>query len=157
MNVREIMQSPAPQVHRDARVGDMASEILKSGLPGLPVVDETGRPIGVVNQRDLVAKHAKAHLPTYIGFLGYVMPFETHRMDEEVQRVLGVTAGDLMEERFKEVGPDTDVDDAATIMVDDKVDLLLVTENDRLVGVLSDADIIRLLVIEESDADQSET
>jgi|SRR5579872_1415830 len=156
MNVRDIMQSPAPHVGPDAKVAEMAREILRSGLPGLAVVDDSGRPIGVVSQRDLVAKHARVHLPIYIGFLGYVLPIETRRTDEEMQLVLGVTAADLMEKHFKEVSPDDDVDDAGTIMVDEKVDLLLVTENKRLVGVLTDTDIIRLLAIEESDANPPE-
>ena len=111
--------------------------------------------MGVVTQRDLIAKHATVHLPIYFSLLGFTIPLEQSRTEADVKRALAVCARDLMEAKYPSVHPDMEVDDAAQIMVDEDANPVPVLENGRLVGMLTDADIIRLLIIEESDDDRS--
>lgn len=155
MKVRDIMESPAPTITPDTPVARVASAILGCAAPGLPVVDGTGVVVGLVTQRDLVAKHARLHLPWYFGFLGGAIPFERDRTEEDLRRILAVTARDLMEEHFVSVPPDMDVDDAAALMVDRDADPLLVVDGDGLAGLVSHANIIRLLLAEETGSDEA--
>jgi CBS domain-containing protein len=155
MKVRDIMTTDIPTIHADTKVTDVARIVLERGLPGLPVVDDAGRVLGVVTHTDLVAKHARVHMPRYIGLLGAVIALDRHRTDEELRHALGVTAADLMTAESASVSPDAEVDDAASLMVEESADPLLVLENGRLVGVLTQANVIRLLLIEETDDSQS--
>jgi CBS domain-containing protein len=109
----------------------------------------------VVTHTDLVEKHARVHAPLYLGLLGGILPLDTHRTEDELRHALGVTAADLMTSHAPSVSPDAEIDDAASLMVEKSADPLLVLENRRLLGVLSQADIIRLLLIEESDDRES--
>jgi CBS domain-containing protein len=120
----------------------------------LTVIDD-GTLVGIVTRRDVVTKHAHAHLPVFIGLVGYVMPFELPGSREEVERVLAVTVRDLMEADVVTVNVDAEVDDAATLMVEHDVDPVPVMDNGRVVGVISMADIIRLVIIEEGDGTET--
>lgn len=145
------MTTPAPSVTPDTRVADLARALLQDGTVCLAVIDGDGSLLGAVTHSDLVAKHARVHVPRYLGFLGGVIPFETHRTEEDLRRILAVTAADLLSEDVPSVGPDTEIDDAATLLVDEKAEALFVLDEDELVGLLTMADIIRLLVLEEAD------
>lgn len=153
MNVRDIMSTPARVVGPETRVAEIARLMLEQELSGLPIVDGGGRLLGLVTARDLVAKHARPHLPTYFAILGTFVPINTRSTNEEMRHILGVSARDLMEPDPPTVSPDTQVDDAASVMVSRGVDLLPVVEEGRLIGVMRQADIIRLLLHEEEDAE----
>jgi CBS domain-containing protein len=156
MKVRDIMTTDIPTIHAGTRVAEVARIVLDRGLPGLPVVDDDGKILGIVTHTDLVAKHARVHAPRYIGLLGGVITLGAHHTDEELRRALAVTAADLMTAKTPNVEPDSEIDDAASLMVEEEADPLLVLEDGRLIGLLTQADIIRLLLIEESDDGESE-
>lgn len=151
MKVREIMTAPAPSVTPETRVADVARLILERGTGGAAVVDGTGRLLGIVTEHDLVSKHARVHFPRYLGILGGMLPIDLGRGEDDLRRILGVTARDLMTEHADTIDPDADVDDAATLMVDRDANPLVVMEGDRVAGLLSHSDVIRLLIVEESD------
>ncbi len=150
MNVRDIMQ-PAQTVNPETRVTDIARLLLSSGLRGLPVLASDGTIAGMITERDVVAKHARIHTPLYLGILGGLIPFEVGRTEDDLRHVLSVTASDLMSEHVRTLSPDAEIDDAARVMVDHDVDPVLVVENSSLVGIVTQADILRLLIVEETD------
>ena len=151
MKASEIMTSDAVTVRPEATVGEVVRLLLGAGRQGLGVVDPDGRLLGVVTETDVVAKHARPHVPVYLGILGYILPIETRTNDEEVRHVLAVTARDLMSDDVPVVGPGADVDDVATLMVDENVNPVPVVDGDRLVGMIAHTDIMRLLLREEED------
>lgn len=54
--VREIMNRELFSVRPDHSVSDVLNGILALGITGAPVVDEKGRPVGVVSLHDLVSR-----------------------------------------------------------------------------------------------------
>ncbi|MDQ2741406.1 MAG: CBS domain-containing protein [Chloroflexota bacterium] len=151
MNASDIMSTELVTVSPNTQVTDVVRLLLDTGVPGLPVVDENGHLLGMVTEADVVTKHARPHVPTYLGILGYILPIETSGEDEEVRRVLAVTAAELMSKDVPAVAPDTDVDDVATLMVDEGINPVPVVDRGRVIGVVGHRDIIRLLVREEED------
>jgi CBS domain-containing protein len=147
------MRTDFPTVGPDARTTEVARLMLHHSVRGIPVLDARSRLLGLVTETDLVTKHANVHVPVYLGILGGVIPFERRGTDEEIQRALAVTAGDLMERDVARVGPDATVDDVATLMVEDGADPVLVVENGVLTGLISRTDIIQLLIVEEEEGE----
>lgn len=156
MNVGDIMTVDVQTVSPDSQVSEIARTVARTAAPVIPVVASDGQVLGAVSQFDLVAKHARVHVPRYLGILGGIIPLDTHRTGEELRKVLGVTASDLMSTGVPSVTPDTDIDDAASMMVEEKAEALLVLEGNRLAGLLTHLDIIRLLVLEETDDQTAE-
>lgn len=150
MNVEDVMSPIRHSVTPDTPVADVARVLLEHHLAGVPVL-AGGALVGLITQRDVVTKHAHVHLPVFVGLLGYVAPFEFPGSREEVERALAVKAEELMETDVATIDADADVDDAATMMVDKDADPIPVLRNGQLVGIVSMADIIRLVLVEEAD------
>jgi CBS-domain-containing membrane protein len=53
-NVKDLMWTPVPGVAPDADIRRVASVLLDSGLPGLPVVDEDGQVQGFISRSDIL-------------------------------------------------------------------------------------------------------
>lgn len=151
MKASDIMSSTGITVSPDATVSEVVHLLLQSGHEGLAVVDGDNRLLGMVTETDVVAKHARPHVPVYLGILGYILPIETQGNDEEVRRALAVTARDLMSDDVPTVTPDVDVDDVATLMVEERANPVPVVQGRRLVGMIDHTAIMRLLLIEEAD------
>jgi CBS domain-containing protein len=153
MNVRDIMSSPVTTVLPSASVAEIARVMQREHVSGVPVIDDRGVVVGIVTETDLVAKHARVHMPTYFSILGLSFPVGAAHTDEDIRRALAVSAQDLMSKDVVVIGPDSSVDDAATMMVEQHVNPIPVLEKGKLVGIVSRSDIVRLLLVEETDAD----
>lgn len=53
-NVKDLMVTPVPSVAPDADIRRVASVLLDTGLPGLPVVDEEGQVHGFISRSDIL-------------------------------------------------------------------------------------------------------
>ncbi|MBI2954253.1 MAG: CBS domain-containing protein [Chloroflexi bacterium] len=150
MKVSEIMTKDVVTVSPDAKVGEIARLMIEKGITGLPVV-VGNRVIGIVTETDLVARNAHLHFPTFIQILDariYLQP--PRHFEEELRRILGTTAADVMTQEVITVTPDTEVSDVATLMFEKRVNPVPVVAQDRLMGIVSRSDIIRLLIQQET-------
>jgi len=153
MNVRDLMSAPTITVTPETPVADVAKLMVTNHLNGLPVIRADGSLVGMITDADVVTKHAAVHGPRIIGIIGFTLELPSRDQDEEIRRILAVTARELMEAHVTSIGPEQSVEDAATLMVERHVDPLPVVENGRIVGIISRADILRLVITEEQDAD----
>ncbi len=131
----------------EATVKEMAQMMVENRIRCLPVVDEEGRVLGVVDEEDLVHQDARVHFPTFIHFLeSYIMlPTSLKRFEKELRQAVGATAGEVMEKDFQAVSPLDSVEKTATLMVEKDLEYVLVLEDERLQGVVTRSDILRTL------------
>jgi CBS domain-containing protein len=130
----------------ETSVQDVARLLWTRGISGAPVVDASGGLVGIVSELDLLVRNANLRIPQYLRVLDVMIPLgNRHQFDEEIRRALGATASDVMTAEVHSVEPQTDLADAATLMLDKDVNRLPVVENGRLVGIISRADFVRLL------------
>ncbi len=94
----------------------------------VPVVDAYGKLLGIVSHRDLLRHHLDAADPD-------ASPGDLSRADAE----------GLMTAPVETVGRDTDIRVAAQIMYKHKYGCLPVVEDERLVGILTEADFVRFM------------
>lgn len=134
---RELMQD-ADTVGPETPTRALADTLLASGEDGVCVVDDTGRLIGVVTTMDLVFKEKKVHLPTFIAILDAVIPLGNMQdVEEEMRKIAGATAGDLMTRKVISVGPSDTMDQVATLMVEKHLTMVPVVDEGRLLGVVT--------------------
>lgn len=124
-----------------------AQEILASNsVSGAPVVDPSGRVLGVVSQNDLVRKAAHPDTVAQAGqFFSSVEDYAdlgTTRITASSQHV-----SDVFTPRVYSVNRDTGVAVAANIMRERRIHRLLVIDKGVLVGIISSLDLLR--VVEE--------
>lgn len=164
VSVASIMRKKVPVVSPDDTVGTVASMIAKNDVPGVLVVDD-GELIGIITESDIVTRRAAVDFPETISFLGGYfragrLQFPWNRetrddasdFDHEVRRVLATTARELMTSPVINVDQDASVSDLATIMIDHNVNPVpVVTGDNRVVGIVTRRDLVKLISTEHDD------
>ncbi len=151
MNVADIMTREVISVRPDTRVGDIARLFREYQLSGLPVVNEENVPVGVITELDMITRHARPKMPTFLPLLGAYIPLMGKKdYQESLRRITGVVAQDIMTTPVNTIGPDASIEDAATVMVSNRSNPLpVVDEEGRIIGIVSRTDV--LAVFEELD------
>lgn len=137
MLVGEVMTSPAITVQETATVKDAIELLEQHSIAAMPVLDTQGKIVGVVSEadviREMVVPDQRAHeIPVRLT----APPFRSRVIDVMSNHPLTVTS-------------DTDLAQAADLMTSTVVKSLPVVDRDRVVGVISRRDIIRLLSRED--------
>lgn len=130
MKVRDLMTKEVETVARNDEL-TLADDIMKGKrIRHLPVVEE-GRLVGILTQRDLF--HAGMS-----NALGY---------GEKARKefLTTVVVKEVMTEELVTIEPDADVKDAARRMLEHKVGCLPVLDKGKLVGLLSETDLLRFI------------
>ena len=115
--VREFMVSDVVTIEPSTSVVDAARRMIQEEKGPLPIV-EGDRPVAMVTDRDIVA-HVVA----------------------EGRDPSSTTVDDIASHELVTIGPDEDVEEARGLMALHELDRILVVEGDRLVGIISEADI----------------
>jgi len=141
--VKHIMTVDVVAVSPSASVSRIARLMHERAISGIPVVDIDRRVLGMVTDLDLIMINTRIEAPHFLPLLDGRIPLETPaHFKRRIQHVAGTTAKDLMS-RGPVVSPEQDVEDLALLMVKERANPLPVVEGDRLVGVVSRADVIR--------------
>ncbi len=116
--VRDLMTSAPVTIEPQTSVVEAAKKMIQEEKGPLPVVEGDGRPVGMVTDRDVIA-----------------------RVVAEGRDPSSVTVEDIATRELVTIGPDQGADEAALLMDEHQLDRLLVVEGERLVGIISEADI----------------
>lgn len=142
--VRDVMTASVVAVRSDTSFKDMAALLGSSRVSAFPVVDETGKVLGVVSEADMLIKEADqaSHPGLFAGL--------RRRRDHE--RAAGVTAGELMTRCPVTIGPDEPVEQAAFLMYDRGIKRLPVVDGaGHLIGIVSRADVLSVYARPDDD------
>ena len=143
------MERDPESVREDADVETVIRVLRENELPGVAVVNEGGRCVGIVTEADLVLpdEGGDLHLPHYINVFGGTVFLEPLRhFEQRLRKAFASTAADMMTEDPTTVAPDTSVAEAARIIHDSGHNRLPVVEHGRLVGVVTRVDVLGALV-----------
>jgi CBS-domain-containing membrane protein len=141
IRVRRAMTMEVVTIKKQADIRTAAELLTKHRISGMPVVDENDHVIGVIGEADILAL---AGLKREHGFKDIVR----HLLGEPVpvHRKAGNTVGEVMSTPAITTTPDGDIRDVAAILDERRIKRLpVVDEQGRIVGVISRADIIRIL------------
>jgi CBS domain-containing protein len=123
------LMSPDPMSLRAAAtMAEVVEALTARGYSAAPVIDERGRPIGVVSRADVLI-HERERL----------RGLASHRTADTTR------AADVMTPAVFSVSPDTPVDKVVEQMLTFDVHQLYVVEDDVLVGVITAHDVLRRL------------
>jgi CBS domain-containing protein len=140
------MTHQAVFVSPDAPVSRIARLMQDKAISGIPVVDEERRVVGMVTDLDLIVRNTRLEPPAFFQLLDGRIPLETPgHYKKRLQHMLGTKARDVMTTDVVTTSPDVEVEALAAMMVKRRVNPVPVVEDGRLVGVVSRADVIRLM------------
>jgi CBS domain-containing protein len=145
LTVRDIMETDIPSVYPEDPIEQVIRVLREHELPGVPVINEGGRCVGIITESDLVMGGEKEdlHLPHYFElFGGFVFLESTKKFEERLRKAIGSTAQDVMTEDPITVDPDVSMNDVAKLIARHKHNRIPVVEHGRLVGVVTRVDVL---------------
>jgi acetoin utilization protein AcuB len=131
MLVQDIMQRGVIVVSPKQKLPELMHLLRRRGVRHLPVMEE-GSLVGIISDRDL--KGAVASLVAGQGGSSPESPSPE------------LTAADVMTRAVVTVAPMFSVEEAARLMVTKKISALPVTEGGRLVGIITETDVLHLFI-----------
>jgi CBS domain-containing protein len=146
MLAKDIMVKDVITINEDASLKELADLLVKKKISGVPVVNTDGKVVGMVSEADLIVQDARLHFPRYIQFLDSVIYLESlSHFEEELKKTIATKVKDIMTTRIDKVSPDETMENIATTMVDKKRNRIPVFDGDRLVGIITRADVVKAL------------
>jgi CBS domain-containing protein len=131
LRVKDIMSRDVRTVGRNDRLAVADALIQKERVRHLPVLDSDGLVCAVVSQRDLF----RGALLRALGYGG--------RAEERLLNQ--VLVKEAMSAEIHTTSPDTPVHEAARLMIERKIGCLPVVDGEKLVGIVTETDLVRLL------------
>jgi len=149
MKASEIMTTNVITVGPDVEVHALAAIFVENDISGAPVVDKSGKFLGIVLEESLIFREKKLHLPTFFFMLSGFLTFGEKEYENELKKISSSTVSGIMDDNAIILSPDTEVDEVATIMVEKNQHFFPVIENHKLLGVLTKKDIVRAIALKK--------
>jgi CBS domain-containing protein len=147
LKVKDIMTKEIITVTPDTEVVKAAKILLENRINGLPVVDDSGKLVGILCQSDLIAQQKSIPIPSLFTLLESFMPLTSmKRIDKEVEKIAAITVTQAMTPNPVTVGPETDIEEVAGLMVDKKYHTLPVVDAGEVIGIVGKEDVLKTLL-----------
>lgn len=139
--VKDVMTRAPYTIDPDAPIETASAVMRERSVRHLPVVDDTGKLMGMVSDRDV---RDAVFAPAF-----------AERLSASARRRLRTVAGALENLKVKDVmtwggvttEPETLLAQAAAIMFEGRVGSLAVVQKGRLVGIVTERDVLRALAL----------
>jgi acetoin utilization protein AcuB len=132
MRVRELMTDPVITARPDMPVLDARHLMVEHRIRHLVVTSDGGELLGIVTDRDI-----RLNLPSQATSLSvWEMNYLLTRLTVEKVMTTSVIT----------VGPDRSARDAAELMLDHRIGALPVVDGGRLIGIVTETDLLRAFV-----------
>jgi acetoin utilization protein AcuB len=132
MLVRDRMSKHPFTVTADVHIDEALKVMRDNQVRRLPVVDKNGRLVGIVSEMDLL--YASPSPATSLSV------YEIHYL------MARLTVQDVMTKEVISIKEDTPLEEAARIMVDNKIGGLPVVRDGTLVGIITETDLFKIFL-----------
>jgi CBS domain-containing protein len=145
---RDVMIDPVLTVRPDMTVRELATFLTENQISGAPVVNPTGRLVGVVSVTDIAETYSEGEerMGTEGGsrhsWRGAANPEDMRGMHVEGG---GLLVRDIMTPAAFSVQEDTPASELARTMIAGRIHRLLVVREHRVVGIVTSLDLLRIL------------
>jgi CBS domain-containing protein len=146
MKIKNLMSEPPITVQPDTSLVEAVNFMGKFNLTYLIIVDD-GKLAGLLTEKSLILNDSYLHLKTLLNLMD---KFEYYKKDSTaikagLQKLSKTIVSDYMETTPLTLGPDDDLEKAAQLMGDPKVNVIpIVDEDKKLLGQITLSDLTKL-------------
>ena len=128
--VRDVMTKNVSTVHFDTSIGHLEDIFSAQNISGAPLVDDQDKIVGFVTKSDISRFDSMGDDPFFVKVHSIASP------------------------KVITVQPDTSIEEAGQMMLDEYVHHLVVTEGDAIVGIVSTFDFVKIAVSRLGEQDE---
>lgn len=128
--VKDHMTSPVISISSDTNLAEAHKLMTVSKVRRLPIVDKD-KLIGIVSLNDVLGARPSSASSLSVWELNYL--------------VANLKIKDIMCDKVFSISPEATIGDAAKMMLEKKFSGIPVTDKDKLVGIITESDIFRML------------
>lgn len=146
MQAQDLMTKKVVSVTPDTLVSEVADLLHKYHYSGVPVINEEGRVLGTISERDFITADSNLYLPTYIQMLSNVdfVQGAGKKLPHVVEQVVNAKAKDIMNQSIPFARQDTSIEELARMFAEQRVNPIPVTDStNKLIGIISRSDLIK--------------
>jgi len=144
MRAMDIMTTDVISVDPNTTVQGLATLLAERGISGAPVVDASGRLVGVVSEGDLLHRAeigtARRHR---VRRRSWWLDHFASDLARDYVKSHGRTVNDIMTRDVVTVPEDADLADVAAVLEAKRIKRVPVVRGDKVVGIISRANIVR--------------
>lgn len=143
MKATDVMTRQVISVAPDAPILQAIQSMLDNKISGLPVVDASGKLVGIVTEGDFLRRAetgTERRRPRWLEFL-----LGPGRLADEYTHTHGRTVAEVMTRDPRTVAEDTPLEQAVQLMEKHRIKRLPVMRGDQVVGIVSRANLLHAL------------
>lgn len=141
MRAYQIMTPRVASVRTDTPIAEAAELMLAKRISGLPVLDATGKLVGIVSEGDFIRRSEIGTQRQRAGWLAFL--FGPGKLAADFVREEGRSVQDVMTADPVTVTEDTPLEDIVRIMERKGIKRLPVLRNDELIGIITRANLLQ--------------
>jgi CBS domain-containing protein len=152
LTVRDVMRREVPVAAPDTTIAELARMMVEHRVPGVPVLAE-GELVGIVTEADLIQREADVDVPSLFPFLDAIFVADAGTpFGEELRRVAGTTARDLMTSPVISIRDVATLSQLATLILQRRINPVPVIDADhQIIGLATRTGIVELIARLEAD------
>ena len=150
MKAQDVMTTTVVSVGPGQGTREVARILRDKGISAVPVVDDDGRPLGMVSEGDLIGRDEgdrEARRDWWLNLLAEGEPLHPDFLNS--LRLPDRLARDVMVRPVITVGEQTNVGEIARLLIAHRIKRVPVVRDGRIVGIVSRADLVQALATEE--------
>ncbi len=130
LQVKDIMTNDVFALHAEQTLAMVRSLMDSKHIRHVPIVDTDNGFVGLLTHRDLLA--------CTVSMLADIGKEEQDNLDSSI------SIGNVMRTKVATVSPDTDLREAINVLLENKYSCLPVLSDAKLVGIITEADFLKL-------------
>jgi CBS domain-containing protein len=147
MQARDVMTTNVITVSPETTVQEVAQTLLERGISAVPVVDKSGKLLGIVSEGDLMRRAESGTERKHSWWLDMVS--STEDQAREYVKTHGVHAKDVMTANLVTVDENATLEDIATVLEKHHIKRVPVVKDGRIAGIVSRANLLRGLIAKQ--------
>jgi len=152
LTAKEIMNKEVLTVHSELSIQGLADFLFQNAISGAPVISDDDKLIGAVSVTDILRHET---VPEKGVQFNHRHDYYVHTTDDRFSHQdldalhftddPPTTVADIMNSRILAVGENDTVQQVADTMLKNRVHRVFVTRHDKLVGIISTADMLKVI------------
>jgi len=144
MKARDVMMRPIISVDPDATILQAARLMLQRHISGLPVIDRSGKLVGVLSEGDFLRRSETGTARRHSRWLEFLMG--PGRIAADYIHSHGSKVSEVMSKDVKAIGEDATVEDIVQLMEKHRIKRVPVLRGGRVVGIVTRSNLMQAMV-----------